>query len=254
MPMAMDSKGFVRFSKGSGAGSMARQVTIDDAQLKARVRVLKDRFGEAMLTAAEEVNALIAVRVEETAPRDTNRFVRGWLLACADVGPIPAFIPALTKSARHEQYLKFLEREYKRVIRLLRGLQNTLNLFYYSKPNRNRNTGAFRAMKAKERKLQKWADRLIEEYFKLEGDPTALLFDAERGKRNYSTVRVGVFGGRGRIVPESDRWVVVLHNLEPHTTIVEQRYDIIRRAMREVKSYHLSRVAAAVVRKIQKAA
>lgn len=253
MAMAMDSKGYVRFSKGSGAGEFARTVTIDSTELHRRAAEIKRRFGPAARGGVEQINALIAVRVDETAPRDTNRYVRGWLLACADVGPIPAYIPPLAASSRHQQYLAKLEKEYKRVVKMAQAERRALEFLYLNKPNRNRNTPGFRKLQNKINKLEKWAERLIEEYIKLDGDPSGLLMDAERGGRNYSTVRVGVFGGRGMVTEHSDRVIVSLHNLEPHTTIVEKRYEVMRRAMREVKSLGLSTVAAAIVRRIKKA-
>lgn len=252
MAMGMDAKGFVRFSRGSGAGMIAREVIkVDGAELHRRLDHLRRNMGLVITTAIEEINVLIAVRIEETSPRDTNRFVRGWLLACADVGPIPAAIPGVQASARHQQYLAYLEKEANRVGRMLKSAQAKMEWWYLSKPDRNRNRPAFHELSRAITQLSKWHNRLIEEYVKLDGDPTGLLMDKERGQRNYSTVRVGIYGGRGIISEQSDRVTVVLHNREPHATIVEKRYGILARAMREVKRLGIARVNKSLVRRIQ---
>jgi len=143
MAMAMDEKGFVRFSRGSGAGMIAREFKWDDRELKSRMRHLRQNMGLVLKTGVEQINALVAVRVEETSPRDTNRFVRGWLMACGDIGPIPAMIPGVVASARHQQYLAYLEKEAKRAGTILKALQGKMVFWYTSKPNRKKGTPAY---------------------------------------------------------------------------------------------------------------
>lgn len=251
MAMAMDEKGFVRFSRGSGAGMIAREFAWDDRELKARMQHLRQNMGLVLRTGIEQINALVAVRVEETSPRDTNRFVRGWLMACGDVGPIPAMIPGVVASARHQQYLAYLEKEANRVGRILKATQAKMDFWYTSKPNRNRNTPAYNQLQREIAKLERWHNRIIEEYVKLDGDPSGLLMDKERGQRNYSTVRVGTYGGSGIIAEQSDRVTVVYHNKEPHTTIVEKRYGVMTRALREVKTLGTTRANAAMIKRIK---
>lgn len=241
-----------RFSKGSGAGALARQTTLDVSVLQRRLNALRAAMPEINRNATLEMNALIAQRVAETSPRDTNRFVRGWLLAAKDVGPVGVAVPAVNASSRHDQYVRYLEKEFKRLSRDRDGLKALIDLWYTSKPTRSRNTPAYAQMTSKLRKIEKWMQRVAEEIQKAKGDESALLFDKERGGRNYSTVRTGVHGGKGRITLFEDRTFVTWHNLEAHATIIERKYQIMGMALREVKAYGAARVKKSLVAGMQR--
>jgi hypothetical protein len=244
--MAMSS----RFSKGSGAGANARGVKLDTRQMEIRLARLRRGMPGVLSSGVMEMNALIALRVAETSPRDTNRFVRGWLLACRDIGPLPVAVPPVTKSARREEYLKYLDKEFKRLSRERDTLKSMIDFWYTSKPNRNRNTRSYTEMTSRLRKIEKWIGKLAEQIKAARGSEDFLLFDKERGKRNYSSVRTNVHGGVGTMRYFEDRVLVQLRNLEAHTTIIERKYGIIGRALREAKAFGLTRVKARLVRAV----
>jgi len=239
-----------RFSKGSGAGKEARATKVDASGLQKRIQLLRRNMPQISRQVAQEMNALLAWRVSETSPRDTNRFLRGWLLAAKDVGPIPVIIPALRSTSRHSEYIKYLQKELMRLEAERKGLAGMIDFWYTSKPNRRRNTPAYREMNARLRKLDKWIVRVKEEIAKAAGDETVLLMDKERGKRNYSTVRVGIYGGEGAIRRIGGKTLVRWHNKEPHATIIERKYGIIRNAIGMVKRAGLVRVRKTLVREL----
>lgn len=239
-----------RFSRGSGAGANARAVTLDTRELDRRLGILRRRMGSVLQGGVHEMNAIIAARVAETSPRDTNRFVRGWLIAARDVGPLPVAVPPVTRSSRREEYLRYLDKEFKRLSRERDGLKAMIDLWYTSKPNRNRNTPAYNEMTNRLRKIEKWMGKLAEQLKAAHGSEDFLLFDKERGNRNYSSVRTKVHGGRGSMRYFEDRVLVQYHNLEAHTTIIERKYGVMGRALREAKMLGLTRVKARLVRSL----
>lgn len=239
-----------RFSRGSGAGAQARATFVDASGLQRRIQLLRKNMPEISRQVALEMNGLLAWRVSDTSPRDTNRFVRGWMLAAKDVGPIPVMIPAVKSTSRHAEYMKYLQKELTRLMNERKAVAGMIDFWYTSKPNRNRNTPAYREMSAKVRKLDKWIVRVQEEIAKAGGDETVLLMDKERGRRNYSTVRVGVYGGEGSIRRIVGKTLVRWHNKEPHATIIERKYGIIRNAMGMVKRAGLVRVKKTLVREL----
>jgi len=239
-----------RFSRGSGAGADARAVKLDTRQLDQRLATLRRRMGSVLQGGVHEMNALIAARVAETSPRDTNRFVRGWLLATKDIGPLPVAVPPVTRSSRREEYLRYLDKEFKRLSRERDGLKALIDLWYTSKPNRSRNTPAYTELTNRLRKIEKWMGKLAEQIKAAKGSEDFLLFDKERGNRNYSSVRTKVHGGVGTQRYFEDRVLVQYRNLEAHTTIIERKYGIIGRALREAKMLGLTRVKARLVRSI----
>ena len=243
-----------RFSRSSGAGSKARASRVDTSELRARLMDLRARVPAITRIAALEMNALLAERVAETSPRDTNRFVRGWLLAAMDVGPITVAVPNVAASARHSEYVDYLNRELRRAQKVLQGIVAVIDLWYTSKPNRRRNTPAYRELERKRKKQEKWIGRITEELKKLNDDPSALLFDKERGNRNYSTVRTGVHGGRGVLVRLPGKTVVRWHNLEAHATIIERKYGIIRNALGATRAAGVSRMQKKIARELTRAA
>jgi len=241
-----------RFSKGSGAGKAARETFVDASGLQKRIQLLRRNMPEISRQVAQEMNALLAWRVSDTSPRDTNRFLRGWLLAAKDVGPIPVIIPALRATSRHSEYIKYLQQELLRLETERKAVAGMIDFWYTSKPNRKRGTPAYNKMTSQVRKMDKWIVRVKEELVKAGGDETVLLMDKERGKRNYSTVRVGIYGGEGSIRRIGGKTLVRWHNKEPHATIIERKYGIIRNAMGMVKRAGLVRVKKTLVRELTK--
>jgi hypothetical protein len=237
----------IQYSRGSGAGMVARQVKVDSTLLMRRLDGLRKSLPEISGVAALEGNALIAGRVAETSRRDTNRFVRGWLIAMKMVGPIPAMVPGVQASSRHADYVLKLILERNAVKRELVSVESAIDWWFRNNPTRQ-NSPYYRKMLARRNKLLFWKERLEEEVRLATKYDDLIFMDAERGKRNFSTVRVKIFGGRGRMVRNGNFMLVRYHNLEAHTTIVERRDKILARALGEMKTVGAQRMKAAGVR------
>jgi len=236
----MGSLGAIIYSPGSGAGKLGRRVTIDPTMMQRRLDAVRRALPEIHMNAIMEGNALIAIRVDETARRDTNRFVRGWLMACKDIGPIPVAIPSVKYASRHAAYVAKLKAELRTYQDDLHTLDTQIDA-WFSGPGRKRGAG-YAKMLNRRAKLIQWSERLKEEIIKAEGEVSIVFFDMERGRRNYSTVRTAIYGGKGRVVTNGVRAIATMHNLEPHTTIVERRDRIMARAMNELRAFGMTRI------------
>ncbi|MBL8762320.1 MAG: hypothetical protein JNL50_13570 [Phycisphaerae bacterium] len=173
--------------------------------------------------------------IERLARRDTNRYVRGWMQAGTGAGLRVGVMPPLQKSKRRDEFLRKLDDQ----VRLWRGVaerkQAVLRDWYTRK---NRRPDAFsRKLTSEINKAERRAARAEDELrkFLTAGTSAVLFFDAgafvERfNKRKLSTVRDKVYGGTGRVVDSPFGTFILLHNKEPHPTILERRFRTVATA------------------------
>lgn len=211
---------------------------------------LRRRMGGARKAALRAmVEAAFEPMIRE-APRDTNRFVRGWIMAARDVKATRVAVPAVKPSRYRAEILAILEGQVAVLARALDRKRGVLDRWYTARGRSvSRGYGARlrREVAAAERRLR----RAVEELAKARGESAALLFDAVRGGRRVSTVRERIYGGSGAYLEAGGRVFARLHNKEPHARIVERRTGLLRRANSRARRAGLRRAGRSYLASLQ---
>lgn len=194
--------------------------------------------------------------VASLAPRDTNRYIRGWLLGAADVEISVEEIPPLQPSRYSEYYAKYLRDQARAVLTEIVELRERMRNWFEipGKPPTQWYLDAERRVRKLARRLQR-ANEEIAKYEDVEIAGTALVMDARVQMSGWksaagryfaqqamvasklATVRNRIYGGRGAFVKApSGAWFVQLINLEAHATIVEWKYNVVRLSTRQIRN------------------
>lgn len=193
------------------------RVRVDSSGLRRKVSAYIGAGKEARTRGIVTMASIVVWRAVADAPKDTRRFVRGWVLAGNAAGLDPMPVPVLQPPRKRDEI-------YKRLLRQA--------WFWAMIVRRYEQQARFDAwyQKAK-RKL----DRSLEELQKFErtefGAVIAIGIRNRLGTK-LRTVRDKIYGGTGFVVQQRDGAEVVLHNLEPHTSIVEARTHVMANASR----------------------
>jgi hypothetical protein len=225
------------------------RVTVDASRAKAKMRALIEAGPASRRAAVVEMTRLIMVKVMATAPRDTNRYVRGWAQAANSAGigsfPVPRVIPAthrdaiLTALSEQRDFWQFLVDRYER-----QGRKD-------------------RQQALAQRRLDQ-AQKQLEKFWEAQqsggGAVVAINLRINAKGQTYSPYRTGgrnirvihkIYGGSGRIINlgEGAGTVVHLHNREAHASIVESNQRILGRAYASFRGTGLMKVKAAYLSK-----
>lgn len=232
----------------SGRRSLSSpRVVVDTTRFQARMRQIRRMTPAARQEALGEVVGLVSRVAQATLRHDTNRNRRGWAMAhnAADAalrgalgGPVP--VPALTASRRAKSNLARLVKRKTYLQRLLRS--------WYGDSGAGPTT----------RKPDRWHGKLVAALRKVEEqlqnyDEYSLIIGprASAGLSAWANIlRHKVYGGTSRIVQHGERTLVTLHNLEPHSSIVESRDRDWRAALRLARMAGLARISKAFVRRL----
>lgn len=234
MPLSVDNSAFHR-----------RQRAMIAERKRARV--------EALQAAAHELGD----RVRDSAPRDTNRYVRGAMMAFNQAGAGPFIEPNVEQSV-NEHSGSVVRRLKRQVVKMERELDQRERLlaFWYAKgPPRRPRTDTYRRLQRERRFYEKRARRAKEELAKATGSFGVIVIGGRRGKRGVglTTVRTKIYGGRGRTYTIGPKAVVELVIMEPHATFVERRYRVFREGERALRSIGLRRASRTYLRRMQAA-
>lgn len=191
------------------------------------------------------------------APRDTNRYVRGWIVAGKMVGVTDVPLPVIRESKYSKEYIaRLIEQQQKFEAQVARV--DGLIYAWYDKPGRRRR-GYYNRLLAERTRWQQRADRAREETEKFIRATGAIVIGVgvnvvggkvtgslvRGGGRKISvTVRDRVHGGRGRVIMSDGRCVIILHNMEPHARIVEAKRSVLRTAEAGARLAGLRRLGA----------
>jgi len=183
--------------------------------------------GKAIAIWGEEYTRYLA----RQSPRNTNRYVRGWILAgnTAQVTtlPVPRVVPLseTERGAYIERLQRQLDQRQQRVDKLTRMFEA-----WYGRTGRK--LGVYgrklkRELGAAERsrdRAQAWLDRA------LAADSFIFFGASPKAKRRTETIREKVYGGEGYQKHTAGYSEIILHNLEPHCRILERRLGLVRSA------------------------
>lgn len=194
------------------------------------------------------------------APKDTNRYVRGWAQAAMEIGAEGISMPPLKKSKYLEQYVEAFEfriaglaanlRQKEALLRdgsMVRGQKRPLS------PSRRARTEktvqSLRERIARER--QRMRDLLAHDHAIVIG--AGPIYSRDDGPfislhRSWTkpTIRLRVYGGSGTMRTSGTVTIARLRNKEPHASIVQSRINL-RTAMaveslRRAKARYLAAV------------
>jgi len=240
-------------------------VTVDLRGLRARHARMRQNAEAARRAALHRGISLWAHEVAERSPRDTNRFVRGWIQAAQAVGVTGLIEPIVQSSKYLEVYVEAYEFEIARLGQKLWAAHKTLT---QGVPGRG---GTLRPVKGVRRaRLEQTRASLLariaakrEELRKLLATEGAIVIGAGKvwladdgpgialsQKSTRPTVRLKIYGGQGRVYETQGRSVYILHNLEPHTSLVEFRHKVAAQArdglqffgIKAIRQVYLNRV------------
>lgn len=195
---------------------------VDASKAIARTRAMTARMPEARRAVVVAAARLTLHRALATAPRDTNRYVRGWAQAGNAAGIGVFAVPELNRASNFDKIERRLRAEVDWWTRIVDR--------YERQGRRDRWASQAR------RRL----DRAKEEYerlFQAEGGAVIAInaysaLGAKRGPR----AMYKVYGGDGHIVRVGKHeTIVVLHNKEPHSSIVERNTRNFRNAASAVR-------------------
>lgn len=248
---------------------------VDQRGLKIKLQGMA-RGGEAGADSAVRSLADAVVEVlEKDWPRDTNRSAGGWIAAANDAGLRRRPIPAVVESKAYQWLLARLEDQVEFYRRMLAKREETLrywSLIYERRYTATGRKGKWeRAAAAKKRSAEMKREKAVEllrraeeELAELAAHPHSIVIWGKGLKKNTRAMddlrfsRVAralstIYGGRGQVVRVGGKSYVRLHNLEPHTSIVESREGVLRAALAAARGLGARRIGGVVRKAVREA-
>lgn len=220
------------------------RMVIDDSNMQKRLLGIRNELGkrgakEAAIVLVEEFRN----RMIRMAPRDTNRYLRGWMEACTKAG-VPTPLPPIKNSSRQAEYISALQSQlafwrefYSREL----GIRAA---WYDNDPTKKRGPH-FRKLESRIRKAERRmkaaedalaAAMLNEGVIVIDGGWEALrgahrIDKAKPLSKRGATVRWRYYGGKGAVRTNANgvAWIE-LSNEEPHAQILERKGHYARMA------------------------
>jgi len=200
------------------------KVSIDE--LRRNVAKLDAARRNARREAVAFLGRRISQQVSVRAPRDTGRFVRGYLLAFQKIGHFEGSMPALQHSKYIEQAIKILVDQHKFWSNAAASNRKTLLERYPNGPQRGRMAG-YKAVRKRLEKSQDLAMRAQQELSKFRSAPYGIIMSPLRWEftpegRRLITVRPNPYGGDGTIIEGDTSTKARILTKEPHAEFVER--------------------------------
>ena len=204
-------------------------MNVNTAQLKRNLAAIERRRREARHRAVEFLGTRISGQVALYGPRDTGRFLRGYLLAFQQVGHFKGSMPALDRSKYVGRAIQILVEQYDFWTARTEEARARLRERYPDGPTKGRGAG-YRALHNKIRISQKRQTRAREELEKFRSAPFGIIMSPLRWAydtvandgRHLVTVRPTPYGGRGLLIDRPTSTTVRILNMEPHAAFVER--------------------------------
>jgi hypothetical protein len=205
--------------------------------LERKLRAMANASPEAGEAAVKIMTERALRKVLERAPRDTARYVRGWAQAGNAAGIGGFLVPPLQKAKWFDTILRAIRKEERKWAHIVASNQ--------------REGRSDKWTRRAERNLERAREQVAR--FDRAPEGAVIGFNILGGKR-APTIRHTVYGGDGRVFRVGNRTYVSLHNKEPHATLVEWRYGLMREAQRDFRGVGLRYGGKAYTKKINAAA
>ncbi|MEM1185218.1 MAG: hypothetical protein AAGI53_09475 [Planctomycetota bacterium] len=265
-----------RGSRRPSPAQVKDRARVDDRNFRAIMAALRKaraRVGAKTLRAGAEVFVDV---VTEITPRDTNRLVRGWVLAANDAGLDIRAVPPIRPSTRRDQWLEALTEQvdyWQGKVKRFAGLRELYEREDRANPlkkdgtPRKRRTRQpyYRKLGRRLRQAERRLGRAEEELAKAAESEGFLFFDrggfafgsgsyTKSGLRKLTSVRDQLYGGTGEVRHVNRKTYLRLHNLEPHATLIERNAKFghpVRTAMGVAKQLGVRRMSRKAVRELR---
>jgi chromosome segregation ATPase len=243
---------------------------MDSSGFLRRVARIRRAQPDAEHAAVRALAGQVVEDIMDMAPRDTNRYARGWALAAKAAGVGSVTVPNIEPSKRNEWLVDRLDLQVAQWdARLAKAqerhaqMERTYHDRYtsigrYDKWERDMRQKVTAAAKRVE-KTKALRDRATEALEAIKADPHALVIWGKRSKNDLakgqiSTVRTKLYGGTGKVERIGDRTIVVLHNLEPHASIVETNKRVVARALARARGTGIRKMGRKYVETLKRKA
>lgn len=208
------------------------KIRADHSGLERRVAAERRALEVAARGAVIAAGDAVVDRLEKDAPRDTQRYVRGWVEAAISAGGKSRLVPEVVRGRFATAQLAILERQVKSIEKQIKWRSERFER--WSKDS----TGAGRKLTPwmqRERRriysLLNLLERAKEQFRMADGDGESFILIGKGYGRRLATVRTKVYGGSGRVVFKGGEARIELKNKEPHVRIVESRMAPLARAI-----------------------
>ncbi len=184
------------------------------------------------------------------SPRNTNRYVRGWIQAGNMAGvtslPEPRIVPL--RETERGKYIERLQLQLDVRQKRVDKLTAIFNAWYASKPNRK--LGTYGRKLQRELKAAENSRDIAWKWLTKAEESESFLFMAAspKAKRKTASIREKVYGGVGSQTHREDSSQIMLRNKEPHCRILEARLGLVREAKRFATQVMRRQVAAEYVK------
>ena len=220
------------------------RMVIDDSNMQKRLLGIRNELGKNGAKAA----AVVLVeefrdRMIRLSPRDTNRYLRGWMEACSKAG-VPTPLPVIKNSSRQAEYLSALQSQLA-FWREFYSRELAIRAAWYDNDPTKKRGPHFRKLESRIRKAERRmkaaedalsAAMLNDGVIVMDGGWEALrgshrIDKAKPLSKRGATVRWVVYGGEGEIRTNARgvAWIN-LRNKEPHAQILERKGHFARMA------------------------
>lgn len=251
---------------------------VERGRILAALRRARATGPNAREDAARVLVGEFARLVFQVAPKDTNRYVRGWVLAAHDVGARTFQPPPLQRSEWAGNRLEWLTEQLDKEEKNLRYWESIDNRYKRQSATpgvikRGPRKGEQRAKRTREpyyintvvpqvrrAKARVKRARTELEKFQSNSEGTAIVIFRNQSKNPRTrqvrfTVRDKVYGGRGQWLVAGNRTFAELTNLEPHSRIVEKQHGRpMSTALSVVRSFGTRRASLAYLRRVEEEA
>ncbi len=215
---------------------------IDSRVFRRKIRDAVRASPEARRAGLVLMGRSVANVIVRHSPRDTQRFVRSFVMAGNEAGVLTMPLPKLVPSRYLADHQNRLLRQYRKLVGFLVTWYGDVHFPTRRKPDR-------------------WFHRLREAMLKAERQlaemtETAILIGGRRSGvlSRLATVRREEHGGTGRWLDYAGRTYLELRSLEPHAAIVESRTRVVSTAISNLRGFGLMRAGDAYIAKVARAA
>lgn len=199
------------------------------------------KIPEASKAQLRQITTSLMRRIAVTAKRDTNRYLRGFMMAGKDLGATE-FVPPIVASKYAARIRDLIESQKDRRGFLLGKSKRELKAMYPDGKPKNPRTPTYDYMYEQVQRREKLYEKSKRELERLnQGGDTTLLIgflgsgNAQSG-RKLLTVRNKIYGGVGRYIESRGTVYAVVINKEPHAKILEKKYRTFGNALSAVRS------------------
>ena len=174
---------------------------------------------------------------------DTNRYINGYITALHDIGLDSVPLKPYKKSSRHDDYIEKLKEQYEGLVEKGKRMKGFLDLARNQdamdpprkdgKPRKKRTEQRWyrKLERLYQKNIKRQTDAFVS-YFEATSTESILFIHGRKGRllknglvgvSRLDSVRSRIYGGNGRMTLLGQQVIIELHNLEPHSWIIETR-------------------------------